>query len=68
MCMQFPVAIRIHGDHMYISDGQQGVLVCHKSTGKVVHHFSRSRGIPMGVAIDVDGYVYSCCDNSIFIY
>ena len=66
--LAFPVAIRIHGDHMYISDGQQGVLVCHKSTGKVVHHFSRNRGVSMGVAIDVDGYVYSCCDNSIFIY
>jgi cell fate (sporulation/competence/biofilm development) regulator YlbF (YheA/YmcA/DUF963 family) len=65
--LEFPVALCIYGDHMYISDGQQGVLICHKSTGKVIHHFG-SRGIPMGITIDVDGYVYSCCDNSVFIY
>ena len=67
----FPIAICIHGNYMYISDGRQGVLACNKSTGKVIHHFlsdSRCRGLPVGIAVDVDGYVYSCHHNSVFIY
>lgn len=73
--LAFPVALRIHGDHMYISDAQQGVIVYHKSTGKVVHHFlndsrNHQRGciVHMGIDIDVDGYVYNCHHDSVFIY
>ena len=63
--LAFPIALRIHGDYMYISDGQKGVFVCHKTTGEVIHRFLNGS---IGIAIDVDGYVYSCHQNSVFIY
>ena len=66
----FPIAVRVHGDYIYISDIYRGVLACHKSTGKVMHHFSdtpfdlrghtHSQVFPVGIAINADGYVYVC--------
>jgi tripartite motif-containing protein 2/3/tripartite motif-containing protein 71 len=73
--LAFPVALHIHGDHMYISDAQEGVIVCHKSTGKVIHrclndsrHHWQGDIIYMGISVDMDGYVYSCHHNSVSIY
>jgi DNA-binding beta-propeller fold protein YncE len=68
--LRFPIALRVHGDYIYIGDAYQGVLVlaCDKSTGKIIHHFSdspvdvkgHSQVFPVGIAIDADGYVYVC--------
>ena len=65
--LRFPIALRVHGDYIFIGDAYQGVLACDKSTGKIIHHFSDSpvdKGysqiFPVGIAIDADGYVYVC--------
>ena len=59
------MALRIHGDYIYIGDAYRGVLACDKSTGKIIHQFSDSpidiRGdsqvFPVGIAVDADGYM-----------
>jgi hypothetical protein len=67
--LKFPIAVRVHGDYIYIGGAYQGVLACDKSTGKIVHHFSldspvdfrgHSQIFSVGIAIDADGYVYVC--------
>ena len=73
-----PLSIRIHGNYMYISDPHKGVSIYHKSTGKRIHCLTKStvdydgqmKVFPVGLAIDMDGYVYVCQhkSNGVLIY
>lgn len=64
-----PLSVRVRGDHMYIVDPHLGVSVYCKHTGILIKHFLEdnpdSGGMskwvcPVGLEIDVDGYVYVC--------
>ena len=64
-----PLSVRIHGDHMYVGDPHLGVSVYCKHTGRLIQRFLEgnqdSSGIgklvrPVGLEIDVDGYLYVC--------
>ena len=68
-----PLSVRILGDYMYISDACKGVSIYHKSTEELIHCLPASgtvdtndqvQGFPVGLAIDMDGYVYVCQHNS----
>ena len=74
----FPLSIRIGGNYMYISDPYKGVFIYHKLTGKRIHCLTKStvdyngqmKVFPVGLAIDVGGYVYVCQhkSNGVLIY
>ena len=74
----FPLSVRIHNNYMYISDPYKSVSIYHKSTGKVIHSLTKStvkydgrtQFFPVGLAIDVDGFVYVCHhkSNGVLIY
>ena len=74
----FPLAIRILGEHMYISNPYKGVSIYQKSTGKLIHSLTTTtvdrdgptQFLAVGLAIDMDGYVYVCRkrSNCVLVY
>lgn len=64
-----PLSVRIRGDHMYVGDPHLGVSIYCRHSGTLIQRFLEgnqdSGGIsklacPVGLDIDVDGYLYVC--------